>query len=64
MAAVGEITDGLQAEGILSAGHADAILAAREWLRDPHLGLRSADELGETDAAPWPPQYVRARHRS
>ncbi len=61
VAAVGEITDGLQAEGILAAGDADAILAGREWLRDPHLALRAAGELGETDAALWPQQYRRAR---
>ncbi|SDQ80878.1 NADH:flavin oxidoreductase/NADH oxidase [Microbacterium sp. cf332] len=60
--AVGEITSGTQAEDILAAGDADAIMAGREWLRDPHFGLRAADELGE-DATIWPPQYVRARRR-
>lgn len=59
--AVGEITTGTQAEEILQAGEADAILAGREWLRDPHFGLRAASELGETDASLWPPQYQRAR---
>lgn len=59
--AVGEITAGPQAERILAAGDADAILAAREWLRDPHFGLRAATELGTPTAAPWPPQYERAR---
>ncbi len=62
VSAVGEITTGTQAEKILAAGAADAIMAGREWLRDPHFGLRAADELGE-DAAIWPPQYVRARRR-
>ncbi|SBS74444.1 NADH:flavin oxidoreductase/NADH oxidase [uncultured Microbacterium sp.] len=61
--AVGEITGGQQAEQIVAAGEADAILAAREWLRDPHFGLRAATELGEPTAAPWPPQYERARPR-
>ncbi|GEP49288.1 NADH:flavin oxidoreductase/NADH oxidase [Microbacterium saccharophilum] len=61
--AVGEITGGPQAEEILAAGDADAILAAREWLRDPHFGLRAATELGTPTAAPWPPQYERARPR-
>jgi len=60
VSAVGEITTGAQAEGILEAGDADAVMAGREWLRDPHFGLRAATELGE-DAAIWPPQYVRAR---
>jgi 2,4-dienoyl-CoA reductase-like NADH-dependent reductase (Old Yellow Enzyme family) len=59
--AVGEITSGPQAEEILQAGSADVILAGREWLRDPHFGLRAATELGETDAALWPVQYLRAR---
>ncbi|MDD7945038.1 NADH:flavin oxidoreductase/NADH oxidase [Microbacterium sp. NE2HP2] len=62
VSAVGEITTGTQAEEILAAGDADAIMAGREWLRDPHFGLRAADELGE-DASVWPPQYVRARRR-
>lgn len=59
--AVGEITSGAQAEQILQAGDADAVLAGREWLRDPHFALRAAAELGETDRALWPVQYVRAR---
>ncbi|MCZ4068105.1 NADH:flavin oxidoreductase/NADH oxidase [Microbacterium sp. H37-C3] len=62
VSAVGEITTGTQAEEILAAGDADAIMAGREWLRDPHFGLRAAVELGE-DASVWPPQYVRARRR-
>lgn len=61
--AVGEITTGPQAEQILAAGDADVVLAAREWLRDPHFGLRAATELGDTNAAPWPAQYLRARPR-
>ena len=40
---------------------ADAIMAAREWLRDPHFALRAADELGVV--GPWPPQYERAARR-
>ena len=63
VSAVGEITSGPQAEQILTAGDADIILAGREWLRDPHFALRAATELGEPAAAPWPPQYVRARPR-
>ncbi|MFS0712585.1 NADH:flavin oxidoreductase/NADH oxidase [Microbacterium sp. 2P01SA-2] len=62
VSAVGEITTGTQAEQILADGAADAIMAGREWLRDPHFGLRAADELDE-DASVWPPQYVRARRR-
>ena len=62
--AVGEITTGPQAESVLAEGDADVILAGREWLRDPHFALRAATELGEPAAAPWPPQYVRARPRA
>jgi 2,4-dienoyl-CoA reductase-like NADH-dependent reductase (Old Yellow Enzyme family) len=60
VSAVGLITDGPQAEEILAAGDADAIMAGREWLRDPHFALRAADELG-ADIDYWPKQYVRAR---
>ena len=62
VSAVGAITEGAQAEEILQQGDADAIFAAREWLRDPHFGLRAAVELGEgTDM--WPAQYARAARR-
>ncbi|WP_154796310.1 NADH:flavin oxidoreductase/NADH oxidase [Occultella kanbiaonis] len=64
VSAVGEITDGPQAEQILQAGDADAVMAGREWLRDPHFALRAATELGEPDAASWPQQYLRARPRA
>lgn len=60
---VGIITGGEQAERILSSGDADVILAGREWLRDPHFGLRAATELGEAPSGIWPQQYVRA-HRA
>jgi 2,4-dienoyl-CoA reductase-like NADH-dependent reductase (Old Yellow Enzyme family) len=59
--AVGLLTSGAQAEAVLAAGDADAIFAAREWLRDPHFGLRAAHELG--DVVDWPEQYERARWR-
>lgn len=60
--AVGLITAAAQAEQVLADGAADAIFAGREWLRDPHFGLRAAHDLG-VDVA-WPPQYDRARWRS
>ena len=59
--AVGLITAAAQAEQVLQDGAADAIFAAREWLRDPHFGLRAAHELG--GSVTWPPQYTRARWR-
>lgn len=61
VAAVGLITAAQQAEQVLAAGAADAIFAGREWLRDPHFGLRAAHELDDTIA--WPSQYLRARWR-
>lgn len=59
--AVGLITAAEQAEQVLAEGHADAIFAGREWLRDPHFGLRAAHELSSD--VTWPPQYLRARWR-
>lgn len=58
--AVGLITSAAQAEQILVDGDADVILAGREWLRDPHFGLRAATDLG-ADIDYWPAQYLRAR---
>ena len=58
--AVGLITDAQQAQDIIATGAADVVLMAREWLRDPHAGLRFARELG-IDIDYWPPQYVRAK---
>jgi len=59
--AVGLITAAEQAERVLADGAADAIFAGREWLRDPHFGLRAAHEL-RSDIL-WPAQYTRARWR-
>ncbi|MFE5409907.1 NADH:flavin oxidoreductase/NADH oxidase [Microbacterium sp. NPDC056569] len=58
--AVGMIDDAAHAERVLAEDLADAVMAGREWLRDPHYGLRAAFELGaEIDY--WPAQYLRAR---
>jgi 2,4-dienoyl-CoA reductase-like NADH-dependent reductase (Old Yellow Enzyme family) len=56
--AVGLITSPVQAEQIIATGSADAILLARELLRDPYWPLRAARELGQ--AVSWPSQYLRA----
>lgn len=56
---VGMISEPQQAETILKNGDADAVLLARELLRDPHWPLRAARELGVN--AVWAPQYERAR---
>jgi 2,4-dienoyl-CoA reductase-like NADH-dependent reductase (Old Yellow Enzyme family) len=52
------ITTPMQAEHILVTGQADAIVMAREFLRDPYFPLRAARELGQPIS--WPVQYLRA----
>lgn len=56
--AVGMITSSSQAEHIVAGGRADAVLLARELLRDPYWPLRAARELGQPIS--WPVQYLRA----
>lgn len=55
---VGLITDATQADRIVRGERADAVLLARQLLRDPYWPLHAAIELER--AAPWPPQYLRA----
>jgi 2,4-dienoyl-CoA reductase-like NADH-dependent reductase (Old Yellow Enzyme family) len=63
VSAVGLITTAQQAADIVENGEADAVMLARELLRDPHFPLRAAHELGvEVDY--WPSQYLRARWRN
>jgi 2,4-dienoyl-CoA reductase-like NADH-dependent reductase (Old Yellow Enzyme family) len=57
--AVGLITEAAQAEEIIRTGSADAVLLARQFLRDPYLPLHWAKELGADIA--WPVQYQRAK---
>lgn len=57
--AVGLITDAHQAEAIIAEEKADAVLLARQFLRDPYWPLHAARELG-VDAR-WPDQYLRAK---
>jgi 2,4-dienoyl-CoA reductase-like NADH-dependent reductase (Old Yellow Enzyme family) len=57
--AVGLITEGKQAEAILTADEADMIALARGMLYDPRWGWHAAAELGgQVDA---PPQYWRSQ---
>lgn len=56
--AVGMITSPAQAEHIVGTGQADAVLLAREMLRDPYWPLRAAGELRQSIT--WPRQYLRA----
>lgn len=57
--AVGLITNSAQAEAILAAGQADAVMVARAFLRNPRWALAAAEELGESIT--WPVQLDRAR---
>jgi 2,4-dienoyl-CoA reductase-like NADH-dependent reductase (Old Yellow Enzyme family) len=56
--AVGLITEPAQAEEILQRGQADAVIIARQLLRDPYFPLHAAQALGVTP--PVPNQYLRA----
>jgi 2,4-dienoyl-CoA reductase-like NADH-dependent reductase (Old Yellow Enzyme family) len=56
--AVGMITNPVQAEHIIQTQQADAVIMAREFLRDPYWPLRAARELQQPVA--WPVQYLRA----
>jgi 2,4-dienoyl-CoA reductase-like NADH-dependent reductase (Old Yellow Enzyme family) len=55
VAAVGLITDPVQAQDILAAGAADAVLLGRELLRRPYWPRHAAAELGAR--VPVPVQY-------
>lgn len=57
--AVGLITSPEQAEQILVAGLADAVVIARELLRNPYWPLQAARVL-RADVK-WPDQYLRAK---
>ena len=57
-AAVGMITEPLQANAIIADGQADMVMLAREMLRDPYFAVHAAAALEE--AASWPVQYLRA----
>lgn len=57
--AVGLITAAAQAEHIIRSEQADAVLLARELLRNPYWPLQAAKELGVETA--WPVQYLRAK---
>jgi 2,4-dienoyl-CoA reductase-like NADH-dependent reductase (Old Yellow Enzyme family) len=57
--AVGMITSAPQADSIIRTGQADAVLMAREFLREPYWPLHAAKTLGHNIA--WPIQYERAK---
>ena len=58
-AAVGFISDPVQAEKIIEKEQADIVLLGREMLRNPYWALQAARELNiELN---WPVQYLRAK---
>jgi 2,4-dienoyl-CoA reductase-like NADH-dependent reductase (Old Yellow Enzyme family) len=59
-AAVGMITDPMQADQIVRNGHADLVLIARESIRDPNWPLRAARALRVKPPPAAPVQYGRA----
>ena len=59
-AAVGMITDPMQADQIVRNGQADLVLLARELLRDPNWPLRAARALHVKPLPAPPVQYARA----
>ena len=59
-AAVGMITDPMQADQIVRNGQADLVFLARELLRDPNWPLRAARVLRVKPPLAPPPQYARA----
>ncbi len=58
--AVGLITQAAQAEQIVATEQADAVLLARELLRDPYWPLHAARTLRAD--IPWPVPYHRAKN--
>lgn len=59
-AAVGMITQAMQADEIVRNGRADMAFMARELLRDPYWTLHAADVLHQAENCPTPDQYARA----
>lgn len=57
--AVGLITEAAHADLIIAKGEADAVMMARESLRNPRWPLGAAEQLGEVIR--WPKQFERAR---
>ena len=57
-AAVGSITQAMQADEIIRNNRADIVLLAREMLRDPYWPYHAAQELHKKDVATLPVQYA------
>lgn len=59
-AAVGDITNAMQADTIVRNGQADIVLLAREMLRNPYWAIQAAREVHQKDKLKAPIQYARA----
>jgi 2,4-dienoyl-CoA reductase-like NADH-dependent reductase (Old Yellow Enzyme family) len=59
-AAVGMVTEALQADTIIRRGEADLVLLAREMLRQPYWALNAAKALEQPERRRIPHQYLRA----
>ncbi len=59
-AAVGMITQPMQADEIIRNGRADLVLLGREMLRDPYWPIHAAHNLGKPEPIRIPNQYLRA----
>lgn len=59
-AAVGLITEPMQADEIVRNGRADIVLLAREMLRDPYWPIHAAEALRKRDQIRLPEQYEYA----
>jgi 2,4-dienoyl-CoA reductase-like NADH-dependent reductase (Old Yellow Enzyme family) len=59
-AAVGYITNAMQADGIIRNEQADIVLLAREMLRTPYWALEAARDVHQKAAVQPPVQYARA----
>lgn len=58
-AAVGMITEAMQADQIIRNGEADLVLIARQSLRDPYFPLHAASTVHKEQK--WPDQYLRTK---
>lgn len=59
-AAVGSITEPMQADEIVRSGSADIVLLAREFLREPYWPRLASQKLGYKALLTVPKQYARA----
>lgn len=58
-AAVGMITQPMQADEVIRNGRADLVLLGREMLRNPYWTIQAAQVLSKRECVQIPPQYLR-----